>query len=452
MHAHRLALRTPVLIVGLGKTGLSCARFLAEYDIDFTVVDSRQRPPGLDDLKRILPKAQLVTGGFEPDLFAQAQTLIVSPGLSVHEPLIAAARARGADVIGDIELFARVVDAPVVAITGSNGKSTVTTLVGDMARRAGKAVRIGGNVGVPVLELLDDADVDLYVLELSSFQLETTFSLNARAAAILNISEDHMDRYDSLDDYARAKAQVFHGDGAVIANLDDARVMSIVDGVEKKRPHLCFSLNLPFEENYGFAQRAGEAWLCKGHKLLITANELGIKGLHNVANALAALALGEAVGLPLPAMLETLRSCKGLPHRMEWLGEAHGVNWFNDSKATNVGAALAAIQGVPAERVILLAGGQGKGQDFTPLHKPMAQRVRRVILFGEDAQQIAAVVPNETEIVFVEDMPAAVRAAAAKAESGDAVLLSPACASFDMFSGYEQRGDVFRQTVQEQVL
>ena len=452
MQAHRLALRAPVLIVGLGKTGLSCARFLSGHGIDFAVVDSRQQPPGLDELKRILPDAHVLTGAFEPDLFGEAQTLIVSPGVSVQEPLIAAAKARGADVIGDIELFARVAEAPIVAITGSNGKSTVTTLVGDMAQRAGKAVRVGGNVGVPVLELLDDTDVDLYVLELSSFQLETTFSLNARAAVILNISEDHMDRYQGLDEYARAKARIFHGNGAVIANLDDKRVMSIVDGIEKKRPHLCFSLNLPFKENYGFAQRGGEAWLCKGHDLLITTNELAIKGLHNVANALAALALGEAIGLPLPAMLETLRTCKGLPHRMEWVGEAHEVNWFNDSKATNVAAAVAAIEGVPAKRVILLAGGRGKGQDFTPLHKPMAQHVRVVILFGEDAQQIAAVVPNETEVMFVEDMQEAVQLAAIKAQAGDAVLLSPACASFDMFSGYEQRGDVFRKAVQEQVL
>ena len=443
-----LQLVEPVVIVGLGKTGLSVARFLLARDIRFSVVDSRATPPGLEELKAMLPAKNIVTGEFSPALFSSAMTLIVSPGISVHEPLIAAARDRGASIIGDIELFARIANAPVVAITGSNGKSTVTTLFAEMAHQANRQVRVGGNLGVPALDLLDD-EAELYVLELSSFQLETTDSLDAVVSVILNISEDHMDRYDSLLDYAAAKARIYKGHGTVVANLDDEMVMRLVDELGMQRNRISFSMRLPFEENYGLCPHQGETWLCRGQELLISVNKLGIKGTHNMANALAALAMGEAIQLPMQAMLAALQTYTGLPHRTQWVAECHGVNWFNDSKATNVGAAVAAIAGVPGKQVILLAGGQGKGQDFAPLAVALHERVKAVVLFGEDAAQIEAIIPAGITILHARDMSEAVRLAAGAAEEGDAVLLSPACASFDMFNNYEHRGEVFMQTVRE---
>lgn len=443
-----LQLAGPVVIVGLGKTGLSCARFLAAHGIDFMIVDSREIPPGLDELKTIVPATKIVTGEFKPDLFATANTLIVSPGISVQHALIASARARGADIIGDIELFARVAQAPIIAITGSNGKSTVTTLFAEMLRQANKQVQVGGNLGVPALELLDDA-AELYVLELSSFQLETTDSLDVVVSVILNISEDHMDRYDDLQAYIDAKAKILNGHGSVVANLDDQIVVKLVDRLNLHRKRINFSLNQPTDNNYGLHLHAGETYLCKGQDALLPVSKVAIKGTHNIANALAALALGEALDLPMPAMLTALQTYTGLPHRMQWVGECHGVNWFNDSKATNVGAAVAAIEGVPGDSVILLAGGQGKDQDFSPFGAALAKRVKAVVLMGEDAALLAEVIPASVTISYADDMTAAIELAASHAVQGDAVLLSPACASFDMFNNYEHRGEVYMAAVRE---
>ncbi len=444
----RLQLAEPVVIVGLGKTGLSCARFLAARGDDFTVVDSREHPPGLDELTTMLPAAKIVTSVFKKEIFATAGTLIVSPGVSVQQPLIASAREQGASIIGDIELFARAAKAPIVAITGSNGKSTVTTLFAEMVRQANREVRVGGNLGVPALELLDDV-VELYVLELSSFQLETTESLDAVVSVILNVSEDHMDRYDDLQAYVDAKTKIFSGQGCVVANLDDDVVMQVVNQLGLQRKIISFSLQQPVDDHYGLCPREGETWLCKGQSMLMPVSKVTIKGTHNMANALVALALGDAIDLPMDAMLAALQTYTGLPHRMQWVTEFKGVNWFNDSKATNVGATVAAIEGVPGASVILIAGGQGKGQDFTPIKDALHKRVKAVVLMGEDASLLAKSIPESVTISYAEDMDEAVKLAVSHAHQGDVVLLSPACASFDMFKNYEQRGDVYMSTVRE---
>lgn len=446
--------RQRVLIVGLGATGLSCARFLAAQGVEVAITDSRANPPGLDVLQKELPDTAVFVGGFETSAFERADVLLLSPGVSLREPLVAEARARGAEVLGDVELFARLVNVPVIAITGSNGKSTVTTLVGAMARAAGRKVAVGGNIGTPVLDLLDEAH-DLYVLELSSFQLETTRSLEAVAATILNISEDHMDRYASLADYTAAKARIFHGSGVLIVNRDDARVTATLEMLAGGRRLIHFGLQVPVAGDFGICQNKGEDWLCLGHEMgaeaLLAVAKLRIRGRHNLANALAALALGQAAGLPMAAMLEVLRDFAGLAHRCQWLGEYRGVNWYNDSKATNVGAAIAAIRGVEAEKIVLIAGGQGKGQDFTPLAEPLRQRVRAVVLLGEDAELIETIVPESLSVCHAQSMAEAVKLAAQVAQAGDAVLLSPACASLDMFRGFEQRGEAFMQQVERQL-
>lgn len=438
-----------VLVVGLGKTGLSCARYLSERGIEVAITDSRDHPPALDELQDMYPDIAVFVGGFDPEAFKRASCLIVSPGISLREPLIAEARARGAEIVGDIELFARNANAPVVAITGSNGKSTVTSLLGEMAKASGIDVRVGGNIGVPALDLLHEPRPDLYVLELSSFQLETTESLNACAAAILNISEDHMDRYYDLNDYTAAKAKVYYGTGTLIVNLDDERVMETVKLIRQGRNILGFTAAQPKENEFGVCHANNKDYLCYGNDLLLPVSELKIKGKHNVVNALAALALGREAKLPFDAMLAALKEFPGLPHRSQWIIEKNGVSWYDDSKATNVGAAIAAIKGIEANSIILIAGGQGKGQDFSPLKDVVASRVKHLILLGEDAELINKELSGCTDVSFVNDMHEAVMKANEIAEPGDAVLLSPACASLDMYTGYEQRGDMFIIAVKE---
>jgi UDP-N-acetylmuramoylalanine--D-glutamate ligase len=445
------------LIVGLGKTGVSCARFLAAQGVAVAITDSRDNPPGLELFSGAREDIPIAVGGFDENLFAQAEQLIVSPGVSLDEPLIAEARARGVEIIGDVELFARHVESPVIAITGSNGKSTVTTLVGEMAWDAGCEVRVGGNIGLPVLDLLSSpvADIkpELYVIELSSFQLETTYSLNAAAAVVLNVSPDHMDRYGDLAHYARAKQRVFHGNGAMVVNRDDPCVMSMGQAeahatAGEQRKVTSFGLGMPpDEQSFGRIQYQGELYLARGKEPLLSVRQLRIAGEHNQANALAALALGEAVSLPMDKMLDTLQRFTGLPHRMQWVAEIHGVQWINDSKGTNVGATVSAIQGLPGE-LVLIAGGQGKDADFSPLREAVADKVRTVILLGEDAAKIEAALGGIVPVIHAHDMEDAVSLAQAAAKTGDTVLLSPACASFDMFDGFAQRGQVFMNAVQ----
>ena len=435
------------LIVGLGKTGLSCARFLTDQGVPLAVTDSRAQPPGLIELQQNLPDIAVFVGGFAPAAFAAAQQLVVSPGVSLREPLIAEAMLRGTPVLGDIELFARYAKAPVIAITGSNGKSTVTTLVAEMAKSAGRNVRVGGNLGTPALDLLEATEPDLYVLELSSFQLETTASLNAVAAVVLNISVDHMDRYQNMDEYIAAKERVYHGSGVMVLNADDAAVMAMA---QPDRSAVSFGLNKSGSEsgiiNFSVIDSAGQAWLAHGTQPLLAVTDVRIKGWHNTANALAALALGNAVGLPMNAMLDTLRDFPGLPHRSQWVAEFDGVAWYNDSKGTNVGATLAALQGMPG-KVVLIAGGLGKDADFTPLRQAAAEKARAVVLMGRDASLIETALDGVVPVVRAVTMQDAVMQARDLAQSGDVVLLSPACASFDMFSGYEERGQVFADAV-----
>ena len=452
--------RQRVLIVGLGATGLSCARFLTAQGVEVAITDSRANPPGLDVLQRELSDIAVFVGGFDVGAFDRADVLLLSPGVSLREPLVAEARARGVEILGDVELFARLVSAPVIAITGSNGKSTVTTLVGAMAQAAGRHVALGGNIGTPVLDLLGQPEAqpahDLYVLELSSFQLETTHNLETVAATILNISEDHMDRYASLADYTAAKARIFHGSDVLIVNQDDARVTATLEMLRCGRRLIHFGLQPAAKGDFGILEKDGEDWLCLGNEALMPVARLRLRGRHNLANALAALALGQASGLPMAAMLQALQNFGGLPHRCQWLGEYRGVNWYNDSKATNVGAAIAALNGVEAEKIVLIAGGQGKGQDFAPLVEPLRQRARAVVLLGEDSGLIEMALQDllssgVLKIRYASNMNEAVKHATELAQAGDAVLLSPACASFDMFAGFEQRGEVFMQQVERQL-
>lgn len=442
-----------VLVVGLGDTGLSCVRFLASRGVELAVTDSRDVPPGLKIMQEEFPDVAVFVGGFDKQAISRADVLLVSPGVSLKTPVIAEASSAGKIVIGDIEVFAHCTSKPVVAITGSNGKSTVTALVGEMAKLARKQVHVGGNIGTPALQLVEqDNQAELYVLELSSFQLETTSSLNAAASVILNISEDHMDRYASLDEYAQAKARIYHGNGTIVVNQDDPYVIKLANAMGAQRKFLHFTLGAPANDaTFGVIKKDGKALLARGKQALLPVAEIRIKGQHNVANALACLALGTAVGLPMPAMLEALRQFPGLPHRTQWVAEHNGVQWFNDSKATNVGAALAAMAGLSANTLFVILGGQGKGQDFAPLREVLAARRSHALVLGEDAERIIAALAERVPYTRVKDMADAIKTAQQLAKPGDVVLLSPACASFDMFNGYAHRGQVFMQLVQEAV-
>jgi len=438
------------LVVGLGKTGVSCARYLRAQGAWVAVTDTRADPPGLEQVRRDLPEVAVFVGGFDPAAFAAADRLVVSPGVPVATPLIRQALARGAEVIGDVELFARAACAPICAITGSNGKSTVTTLLGLMARRAGCRVRVGGNLGEPVLELLDPT-ADLYVLELSSFQLETTPGLQTQAAVVLNISPDHLDRYPDLTAYRNAKARVYERAQVAVVNRDDPAVAAMARTPERE---IGFTLGVPVAGDYGLAGSDADPWLYRGTEPLMRAAEVLIPGRHNLANALAALALADACGLGLAPACEALRTFPGLEHRSQLVVEHTGVRWYDDSKGTNPGATVAALDGLvsagSSARVVLIAGGDGKGADFAPLGPAVARAARAVVLIGRDAPLIEAVLRDlipPVPLIPAADMDEAVRRAAALAHPGDAVLLSPACASFDMFDNYEHRGRVFADAV-----
>jgi UDP-N-acetylmuramoylalanine--D-glutamate ligase len=434
------------LVVGLGLSGLSSARYLARHGYVVTVVDSRAQPPGLGALHAELPDVRVHTGGFDAALFRDPGLLVVSPGISPKEPVIAAAGTRGIEVVGDVELFARAARGPVVAITGANGKSTVTSLVGEMCREAGFDAAVGGNIGVPVLDLLRAPEPEVYVLELSSFQLETASSLNAHAATVLNITPDHMDRYATLAEYAAAKTRIFRGDGVMVLNADDPAVLAM--GLPGRRT-VRFGAGPPASDiDYGLVSHGGETWLARGARQLLPASAVPLPGRHNLLNVLAAMALAETVHVPLDAMKRAVSRFHGLHHRTELVLEHDGVRWIDDSKGTNVGATVAALNGMDAP-VILIAGGDGKGADFSELRAPVAKRARAVVLIGRDAALIGTALAGVAPVVNAGDMHAAVREAARLAQPGDVVLLSPACASFDMFRNYEHRGQVFAQAVKE---
>lgn len=435
------------IVVGLGKSGMSLVRFLARQGWRFAVVDSRANPPELATLREQFPQVDVRCGELDVEFLCRASELLVSPGMALATPALQQAAARGVKMSGDIELFARYAKAPIIAITGSNAKSTVTTLVGEMAVAAGKRVAVGGNLGTPALDLLAD-EVELYVLELSSFQLETTEQLNAAVATVLNISEDHMDRYSGLPAYHQAKHRIFRGAKHVVINRQDALSRPLLnEGVTSST----FGLNKPDFKTFGIIVEDGEKYLAYQFDTLLNVRELKVRGAHNQANALAALALGHAAGLPMAAMLATLREFTGLAHRCQWLRELHGVNYYDDSKATNVGAALAAIEGLGADiegKLLLVAGGDGKGADFSALRAPVAEHCRAVILLGRDAELLATALGDSVPLLRVKTLEEAVQRAAELAQSGDAVLLSPACASLDMFKNYEQRGQLFAVAVQ----
>ncbi|HEX4052596.1 MAG TPA: UDP-N-acetylmuramoyl-L-alanine--D-glutamate ligase [Steroidobacteraceae bacterium] len=458
------------VVVGLGKTGLSVTRFLLARGVAVAVTDSREQPPGLAALAD-LPAARagsltLHTGGFDASLLTAAELLVLSPGVAARGAFFDEARERGLPMVGDIQLFGEVARAPVAAVTGTNGKSTVTTLLARMAARAGRAVRVGGNLGEPALELLDER-ADLYVLELSSFQLESTPSLPLAAGAVLNVTPDHLDRHADLAAYVAAKARIFSECGIAVVNLDDPLVAAMPAAAQ---PRLSFSLHATAGADYGLAPHGADAapWLTAHGEPLLALGELHLSGLHNAANALAALALAEALQLPRAPCLAALREFSGLAHRMQWVADIRGVRYIDDSKGTNVGATLAAVRGLTdlplaslhgaslsggaAARiasVIVIAGGEGKGQDFSPLRAGFAGRVRCAVLIGRDARRLGAALEGVCECHYATTLPAAVARAAALASPGDTVLLSPACASLDMFRDYAERGELFAQAVLE---
>ena len=434
------------IVVGLGKSGMSLVRFLAQQGVRFAVADTRANPPELATLQRDYPQVEVRCGELDVEFLCRATELYVSPGLALATPALQQAAARGVQMSGDIELFARHAKAPIVAITGSNAKSTVTELVGEMAKAAGKKVAVGGNLGTPALDLLAD-DVELYVMELSSFQLETTHSLNAEVATCLNVSEDHMDRYSGMQTYHLAKHRIFRGARQVVVNRDDALSRPLV---ADQLPCWTFGLGKPDFRGFGLIEEAGDKCLAFQFDALLPVRELKIRGAHNQSNALAALALGHAVGLPFAAMLEALKHFTGLAHRCQWVGELRGAHYYDDSKATNVGAALAAIEGLGADingKLLLIAGGDGKGADFSALRVPVAHYCRAVVLLGRDAARLAEALDGAAVQVRVNSLEEAVAQCAALAQPGDAVLLSPACASLDMFKNFEERGRLFAQAV-----
>lgn len=434
--------RSRVLVVGLGSTGMSALRFLHKQGFECAVVDSRIRPSALAELRELLPDVPTFLGGFNRDAFRAATHLVVSPGLSLDLPEVREARVRGVPVFGDLDLFACAARAPVAAITGSNGKSTVTTLVGMMARASGMVVAVGGNLGTPMLDLLDDR-VELYVLELSSFQLERSELFEASVATVLNLSADHMDRYPDLRAYAEAKRRIFRGHGVMVLNRDDSKVAGMH---EANRDVLWFGLNGAENLDYTVATVGGREWIVALGDPVMPVDEIRVKGRHNLANALAALAIADACAIAQDAMTNSLRMFPGLEHRMQYIAKIDGVTYVNDSKATNVGACIAALSGLPG-KVVWIAGGDGKGADFSPLVPVVSERVRSAILLGRDAARLQEVLEGSVPVVRVENMREAVTAARAVARRGDTVLLAPACASLDQYQDYRERGRDFSDLV-----
>lgn len=440
-----------VLVLGLGETGLSALRWLRKQGAEVSIADSRLHPPGVDDIVKTYPDIKVHTGPFVLDVLMDCDFIVSSPGVPLAEPALQAAILQGKRVIGDIELFAlhRPASARVIAITGSNGKTTVTTLVGEICKRAGLNTVVAGNIGLPVLDTLDDKAPDVYVLELSSFQLETTYSLKVDVATVLNISEDHMDRYDSIEAYAAAKARIYDHATLAVVNRDDPASLGLTT-----TEAVSFGLNEAQNySDFGLIEADG-AWLSSGKRKLIPVSDLKIQGQHNVANALAAVALSTNIGIEKSAIIQTLRQFKGLPHRVEWVANINEVDYYDDSKGTNVGATCAAIKGMTKagkpQKVVLLAGGDGKGQDFTPLLEAVQANARAIVLFGRDAPLIESVLlASELPIYDAIDLREAVAIAHKIASKGDAVLLSPACASFDMFKNYVHRAEVFIEAVRK---
>ncbi len=430
------------LVLGLGVTGLSVARYLRRNDRNATFIDSRDEPPGIDELSDVWPDADVILG--KAALPKGVDRIIVSPGIADSHELLKTARKKKLEVVSDIEIFAREAKAPFVAITGSNGKSTVTTLLYHMCHADGRKVLAGGNLGEPALDLLNEDKPDLYVLELSSFQLHRTQELPAEVAVLLNVSPDHLDWHTDEAEYRQSKYRVYREARAAVVNRTDDNAVECVKDIESV---ISFGLDAPADGQYGIREDDGIDYLARGDTLLIATTDVAVVGLHNQANALAALAAGELLGLKMPAMLQVLSEFPGLPHRMQFVARKGAVDYVNDSKATNVAAAVASINSINGT-VVLLAGGDGKGGDFTELATALEGKLRAAVLIGKDAEMIAQAIDTVLPVYFAQDMDDAVGQAAAYAESDDTVLLAPACASLDQYENYGARGDAFCTAVE----
>ena len=432
------------VIFGLGATGQSVARWWRQQGVAFAAVDTRaelaDNPAAVADID----VDSAAFGDVDAAFVDNCTEMIVSPGVALDHPLIERARGQGCRVRGDIDLFMQAAQAPVVGITGSNGKSTVTSILGAMIAACGVKVAVGGNLGRPALDLLAD-EPELYVLELSSFQLERSEALGLDLATVLNISADHLDRYASLTDYHRAKHAIHKQVGHVVANRDDPLTIPLVP---EETPVTWWRSGEPDLKDFGLLERDNVTWLCRGPERLVSTDELKLAGRHNHLNVLAALAMGTALNMPVEGLIEGAKQYRGLPHRCELIGEVNGVRFIDDSKGTNIGATSAALEGLAgAGQIWLIIGGQGKGQDFSQL-KPVLARINvRLLVMGEATAEICAHLGQEALIDVMSSLEDAVDLSAASAQPGDIVLLSPACASFDMFSSYVERGERFQAAV-----
>jgi UDP-N-acetylmuramoylalanine--D-glutamate ligase len=430
------------LVVGLGATGLSIARYLKRNDANAIFFDSREEPPGLEELEEIFPDPELRLGNDK--LPIGVSRVIASPGVPDSHPLLKKARKKKVEIVSDIELFAREADKPFVAVTGSNGKSTVTTLLYHMCRADGRKVLAGGNLGEPALDLLDTDAPDIYVLELSSFQLQRTHKLPAEVSLLLNVSPDHLDWHADEDEYRAAKYRIFKDVDSAVINRSDAEAAEKTKHCSRL---ISFGLDAPEEGQYGIREEDGERYLACGDVQLLSIKDLALYGLHNQLNALAALAAGELIGLDLSGMLQVLIEFPGLPHRMQFVARIGAVDYINDSKATNVAAAVASINSVD-NMLVLIAGGDGKGGEFGELADAIEGKLRGAVLIGKDAEKIAHALDTVMPVHFAENMESAVHMAATCAESDDTVLLAPACASLDQYDNYMARGDAFCDAVE----
>jgi len=444
--------RFDMVLVGLGITGLSCVRYLSQQKISFAVIDTRETPPGLEELTQHFPHVPYYFGGFCQEWLNNAKQIVISPGVALETPALQQAKQAGALLLGDIELFAQHATAPVAGITGSNGKTTVTTLIEEMIKEAKLSAYVGGNIGVPALDLLSKPQPVFFALELSSFQLERTEHLPLHIATILNLAEDHMDRYVSFEEYCQAKQRIYAHAEIALINRDDPLTKPTTSFPKKI---ISFGLDKPpSADDWGLMEHQDQSWLCQGNTPLLTVTEVALLGKHNWVNSLAALAIGNALDIPMAAMLHVLKHFPGVPHRCERVAEQNGIAWINDSKGTNVAATLTALQGMAAlfsGKAILLAGGMGKNADFKPLRESVKQLAKTVIVFGQDAEKIAQALNGTVVVQHVNSLDEAVSYAAEVAQSGDFVLFSPACASFDMFKDYNHRGMCFREAVKKQL-
>ena len=437
------------LVAGLGKTGLSIARYLHRKNKSFVVFDTRNEAPGLLDFKKEFPQIPVYLETLPEDIQNQLTDIIASPGLSLDTPVLKKALEQGVPVYGDIECLAREINAPVIAITGTNGKSTVTTLVGEMAKAAGFNVAVAGNIGTPVLDSLNNGhQYDIWVLELSSFQLDLTHSLAPLVATILNVTPDHLDRHHTLEAYLGAKQRIYQRAKITLFNRDDPYTKPLTK--DHHTQDLSFGNNKPSIGDWGLIHESGTVYLAKGNERLLAVDSILIKGVHNWLNALAACALADAAGIPQNAITKVLQTFAGLPHRCQWVRSLDGVDWINDSKGTNLGATISAINGIGGSmqgKIVLIAGGQGKGADFAELSQPIADYVRAMVLIGEDADKMEAALNNVVPISRASSLENAVVLAKTQAKAGDVVLLSPACASLDMFRDFNHRGEAFASSV-----